>query len=592
MGATWMKISLRLMDSKGVGSPKKPTPSVDDQTLPSVRTSALDSLKGAGLATLEPYIPLGDTKVPKRKLEGNSRNNAKSSRKTNNNEYEIVPGILVPNTFDKYLTITLENPPECIFNVHRDIVKCCGRKPKISAQNNGHLLVEVNSSEESDKLKNLSSLGGISAKCHSHSSLNSSKGLIYAPQLITYSEEKLQKEFEDQGVLRVQRIKKKIDGAITPQPGLILTFNSIRLPSSIEAAWYTYKVKPFIPRPRRCFHCQEFGHTLMSCRLKTQGRPAVCVICSDEEHGNCNKDPKCYHCGGNHPSSSTSCDVYLFEKEVQATRIKERITFAEAKQQVKLRFIRPGVSFATMLMESVVYKKNKKQQVSKQRVDKLPNGMKNKPAKRALSRESSEDSIQVAQSSQFSVVSPLLGRKGHSKFSPASQEAALYISTTDVEIHVPMEAESDVADNPASVKDAPVSGASASLEAAVAVLDAATSLDGVPRKEMESGIPNAVGVTDMKLTPEKADQQASNQVTPIVSEASSFSGVVPPQSGSDDTIKVSSPDSLPLGKKKKETPLISKPQRVIKTSVPSPQRPYKSGKDKEKKVKLKKSSLT
>ena len=106
------------------------------------------------------------------------------------------------------------------------------------------------------------------------------------------------------------------------------------------------------------------------------------------------------------------------------------------------------------------------------------------------------------------MVSPLLGRKGHSEFSPASQEAALCISTTDVEVHVPMEAESDVADNPASVKDAPVSGASASLEAAVAVLDAATSLDGVPRKEMESGIPNAVGVTDMKLTPEKADQQA------------------------------------------------------------------------------------
>ena len=117
--------------------------------------------------------------------------------------------------------------------------------------------MEVNSPEESKNLKNVSTLGGVAVKCHPHFNLDTSKGLINASQLIMYSEEPLQKEFEDQGVLRVQRMKKKINGAITPQPGLILTYNSVRLPSSIEAAWYTYKIRQYIPRPRRCFHCHE-----------------------------------------------------------------------------------------------------------------------------------------------------------------------------------------------------------------------------------------------------------------------------------------------------------------------------------------------
>ena len=255
---------------------------------------------------------------------------------------------------------------------------------------------------------------------------------------MTFSEETLQKELEDQGVIMVQRMKKKINGVITPQPGLILTFNFIRLPSSIESAWYTYKVKQFIPRPKRCFHCQEFGHTVMSCRLKTQSRPAVCVICSDEEHGICDKDPKCYHCGGSHPSSSNKCDVFLFEREVQATRIKERVSFPEARERVKLMFIRPGLSCAKVITESVIYKKKRNKKVNGP-VEQITKDVKHKSAKRTLSRESSEDSIQVPLSSQIPVVSPVMKRRLLNVISSASQEAALCISTTDVEVHAPME---------------------------------------------------------------------------------------------------------------------------------------------------------
>ena len=54
------------------------------------------------------------------------------------------------------------------------------------------------------------------------------------------------------------------------------------------------------------------------------------------------------------PLSSSVIDLYL-KQEVKATKVKERITFQEAKERVLSKFIRPGVSFATVLAK---YKKD------------------------------------------------------------------------------------------------------------------------------------------------------------------------------------------------------------------------------------------
>ena len=183
-------------------------------------------------------------------------------------KYEIVPGVFVPNAYEKYITVDLDSTDVDIFEIHRDIKKCCGREPKISPQGNKRLIIETNSPEESQRLKNMASLGGVSVQCAPNFNLNHTRGMIYAPQLMIYSEEKLMKEFEDQGVVKVERMKKKIDGAIVPQPNLILTFNATRLPDIVFAAWLKLEVKLYVPRPKRCFHCQNFGHVVTSCRMK------------------------------------------------------------------------------------------------------------------------------------------------------------------------------------------------------------------------------------------------------------------------------------------------------------------------------------
>ena len=237
------------------------------------------------------------------------------------------------NSYNKYIDLTLSDKELDIFEVHRDIIKCCGRQPKISMQNSNMLLVESNSPEESAKLLELSMLGNTSVTCSANFSLNSTKCMIYAPQLMNYSEEKLVKELSAQGVSKVERMKKKVDDAIVPQPNLILTLNTLRLPEFIHAAWHRYKTKLYIPRPKRCFYCQKFGHTVTSCRFKNQNIPATCVNCGENEHGRCDKMPRCVHCKENHSASSFQCDVYRFEQEVQAIRVSEKVTFKEARER-------------------------------------------------------------------------------------------------------------------------------------------------------------------------------------------------------------------------------------------------------------------
>ena len=62
--------------------------------------------------------------------------------------------------------------------------------------------------------------------------------------------------------------------------------------------------------------------------------------------------PRCVHCGGDHPSSSQKCDIFLFEKEVQTIRVSERLPYREARQRAQAKTIRPGLTFAKVVSDS------------------------------------------------------------------------------------------------------------------------------------------------------------------------------------------------------------------------------------------------
>ena len=460
--------------------------------------------KAGSIVTLKPYNfssgSVGTAQKRKFDIDIKGGKKSKNFKKKGTVDYEIVPGLFVSTNYDKYLTIDMD-PEADIFDIHKDIIESCGRTPKISQQSQGKLLIETISQEESNKLQSLSNLGGITVNCFPHPSLNQSKGMIYAPQLMRYSEERLQAEFETQGVSKVNRMQKKVNGVLTPQPNLILIFDSTKMPEFMYAAWFKYEVKPFIPRPRRCFYCQEFGHIITSCRSKSQGKEAICVNCGDHEHGECHLTPKCVHCGKEHPSSSNKCDVFLLEKEIQAIRVTERVTFAEARQKVLNKSIRPGESFANIVTKRTLFKRNRVSYNSDfdRRVI-----MK---SKRTLSKES-------------------LNREPPSKIKPTKQKAnrrdSFSSASCDTSYSSLPELETVItSDNQSFMETAPAfDGASASTEAASASGDAPASLEAAPLGEG--------ALASVEAAPSRDGELASSEVESNVGGTTISLKVVPP----------------------------------------------------------------
>lgn len=211
--------------------------------------------------------------------------------------------------------------------------------------------MEVSFPEESACLSAISSFPGTQVACTPHATLNQYVGVIFSRDVMRYSNEKLLYELNDQGVVRVGRLQKEVDGVLVPTPTLFLTFDRLKLPEVVKLAWLRLPVKPYIPSPRRCFHCQAFGHISRSCRRRQDGLPAVCPSCGTMDHDGttCPGPISCFHCRGPHPASSKDCDRYSFERQVLSIRTTEKIDFAEAKRRVLTMHIRPGVTYATML---------------------------------------------------------------------------------------------------------------------------------------------------------------------------------------------------------------------------------------------------
>ncbi|XP_068238371.1 uncharacterized protein [Palaemon carinicauda] len=160
-----------------------------------------------------------------------------------------------------------------------------------------------------------------------------SRGVIYAPELLEQEEKEIENELRDQGGVKVLRMRKRVGEQRVSLATLVLTFDQCRLPSAIKAGWLSLKVKPYIPSPLRCYHCQMYGHLSQKCKEKLNNKPSVCANGGKNSHGACMESPCCIHCGEAHPEISKSCVKFIFEKEIQAIRTMGRVTFKEARKR-------------------------------------------------------------------------------------------------------------------------------------------------------------------------------------------------------------------------------------------------------------------
>ncbi|GFW94549.1 RNA-directed DNA polymerase from mobile element jockey [Trichonephila clavipes] len=157
----------------------------------------------------------------------------------------------------------------------------------------GDLLIETATQAQAINLLKCTNLSNIPITVTPHKTLNSSKGVIYCPDLIPFPDSEIEKELASQGI---EAVKKN-------------NFHK-----------------------RRCFRCQSYGHGTASCR-----GVATCNKCSSAEHASeaCTTERrKCANRKGEHAAYSKICPKWQQEKEIQRIKVLENISYSEAKKWV------------------------------------------------------------------------------------------------------------------------------------------------------------------------------------------------------------------------------------------------------------------
>lgn len=258
-------------------------------------------------------------------------------------------------TFPKFLVMQSGDPQKPLrkvspFAVARELSKILGPRYNVKKLPTGDLLVEVHAKFQSDALLSMKELATHKIHVTAHRTLNTRLGVVSDEDLIDVSEDEILEGFKEEqtNVIAVRRIKIRRKDEEIATKHLVLTFNSTTLPDNVHLGYLNLRVRPYVPNPRRCFRCQRYGHTQQSCR----GKP-TCALCASTEHGNdaCDEeDLKCVNCSGEHPAYSRKCPRFRQEKDLLAIKVKENVSFQEAKR--RLAFAQKG-SFAEVARQGV-----------------------------------------------------------------------------------------------------------------------------------------------------------------------------------------------------------------------------------------------
>ncbi|GFY31938.1 uncharacterized protein TNCV_2620751 [Trichonephila clavipes] len=235
------------------------------------------------------------------------------------------------------------------FLIEKAITGSIGEVKSIRKMRSGDLFLEVSSSNQATALIKLRKLAHLDLTVAPHSTLNFSRGVISPADFLNVSTEEIKENMKAQKVCDVRRITIRRDGQVLNTKHLILTFSTPDLPQTVKMAYIRCPVRPYIPNPLRCFQCQRYGHSKNVCR----GQP-TCPRCGESGHDSvdCTKKEQCLNCKGDHPAYSRSCPTWIIEKEITSVKIKEKISYPEARRVVLSRTPVSGKSYASATRKS------------------------------------------------------------------------------------------------------------------------------------------------------------------------------------------------------------------------------------------------
>ena len=246
----------------------------------------------------------------------------------------------VIDTWPRFLVITSKNPEQTFdkvspFVVAKALKGSIGESYKdAKILRSGKVLVECARKQQAVQLLSLKVFGNIPVDITPHNSLNFCKGVIRSYDFRNANEEEMFEELKHHHVTEVKRVYVTHGGNKTKTNTFILTFDVPTLPSRVKAALSTYPVEPFVPNPLRCFNCQKFGHHKDKC-----GKDKVCARCGHTGHdsSSCENPLQCPNCKGDHFAYSKECPRWKQEKEIQAVKVTQNLTFKAARKLVESR---------------------------------------------------------------------------------------------------------------------------------------------------------------------------------------------------------------------------------------------------------------
>lgn len=208
---------------------------------------------------------------------------------------------------------------------------------KASYNAEGDMILKVKGEKEAEKILQMNTIGTWPVTIERHRTLNSSKGVIFSPDMCWLEEEEIKEGLSDYKVTEVFIFKRtprngEQGGNSEPKPyGLaILTFNTQEPPKRIKYGFEYIEVRHYIPNPKRCRKCQRLGHTTKWCKSTTE----TCAECGQENQQNhsCGMKMCVNCCKPGHASNSRDCPTYLMHKEWEAIMVLQKKTKYEAKQ--------------------------------------------------------------------------------------------------------------------------------------------------------------------------------------------------------------------------------------------------------------------
>ena len=167
-----------------------------------------------------------------------------------------------------------------------------------------------------------------------HPSLNVSRCVISCYDIIHMEEKDILTEMEKESVIRVQRITRKEGENRINTSALILTFAKTTYPEYLKIGLLRISTRPYFPNPMLCYNCFSYGHT----RARCPG-PQRCFNCSGNHHGEeeCSEAAQCRNCKGDHRPTNRQCPVYKKEVEVIKIKVRDNVSFPEARKRAELQ---------------------------------------------------------------------------------------------------------------------------------------------------------------------------------------------------------------------------------------------------------------